>query len=90
MDVPLDIQKMIEKYFNESECADAKAFIRNYLSQNHPILIQSSRAVIYLSDGDLDKMKRLASYEIDPRDLIVMGDEKAGNPKDYFRTPFEY
>lgn len=89
MEAPNDIITMVHYYFKESDCREAEEYIRDYLKPNQPILIQASRALIYLAEGDLIKLRDLGDYRIDPRDLIVMADEKAGNPKHYFSKPFD-
>ena len=48
---------------------------------------QLFRAILVLSDGDLSEFKRLAAIPADPRDIIIRGERKLGDPRHWFGPP---
>ncbi|OEK05418.1 hypothetical protein [Roseivirga misakiensis] len=48
---------------------------------------QLCRAILYLLDGDVSKLKKFELIS-DPRDVITEAENKAGNPGHYFEKPF--
>ncbi|MCI4670967.1 MAG: hypothetical protein MRZ79_22715 [Bacteroidia bacterium] len=50
---------------------------------------QFLRAVLFLSKGDLQKLKRILEKTDDPRDLLHKAEDKSGKLEHWFAIPFE-
>ncbi|MFN5417829.1 MAG: hypothetical protein ACK5B9_12295 [Flavobacteriia bacterium] len=88
--IPNDIEKKIYQLFsNEKERKEVENKIKSLYSKNWGVgFDQLTRSIIFLSDGKLEEFKNIIK-EMEPRDLILDAERKAGNPKHYFCIPFD-
>ena len=92
VDLPKDIENKIDRIFAVTERAEIKRLLLDLWSRNLNVgADQLARSILYLSDGNLDKLRTIFEKEFygDPRDVIMMAEEKAGNPKHYFIISFD-
>ncbi len=89
--IPPDILIRIENDFqNEVEKREAISIIQEIMNKQWNVgNAQFSRALIYLSKGDLTLLKTRYENCQDPRDELMEAENKAGKPGHYFSQPFE-
>ncbi len=92
--MPEDILKMLRKLFPDlPDQQETESFIQSLWQI--PLNVgpeQLARAVLHLSDGNIDELRRIKNSEFfgDPRDLIMMANEKPDHrgAGEYFIEPF--
>ena len=91
--LPADIENKIEHLFTSTEeKAEVKKLLITLWQKSLNVgPDQLARSILFLSEGKLDKLKAVFEKDFygDPRDVIMMAEEKAGSPKHYFIPPFD-
>ncbi len=87
--IPNDIQQMIAQIFPEDDKELVSAIIENYIIRDWAVYYQAARSLIYMSGGNLKKLNEFIALGRDPRDQIMAGEEKAGNPGHFFKEGFD-
>jgi hypothetical protein len=91
--MPIDIINKIHELFPASnDQLQVKELIGQvYRSSLNVGADQLARAILVLSDGQIDKIKNIIACDFygDPRDVIMEADAKLGNPGHYFIHAFK-
>lgn len=91
MNIQEEISLKIKEDFKLEEVEAVKKIIRNIIRYGSNTGVdQVLRSILYLSEGDLRKVKKY--YEMycdDPRDVVGEAEQKAGNPGHWFSIPFD-
>ena len=86
-----DIIEKIHSDFKGIEAEEVKSIMKDIFDNIAVVgASQFARSLLFLSDGDLDKLKKdyLIMANKDPRDVILAAERKARNPGHYFVIPF--
>lgn len=93
IDIPSDINVKTSTVFPDPKSRqDALTIIKEFHDRKRGLNVgpqQFCRAILILSGGDISEFKRLAAIPDDPRDILMAGEAKLGNPNHYFKPPFD-
>ena len=93
VDIPPDFEGKVSELFSDPDSQqEVLALIEHLHGPKVSLNVgpsQLCRAILVLSDGELSEFKRLAAIPADPRDIIIRGERKLGDPRDWFATPFD-
>jgi len=90
--LPIDILNKVNKDFNSVNQLELKLILNEILSSRlnvgHHQLI---RSLLYLSEGKINNLKNIyiPMMNLDPRDVVMSAEEKAGLPGHYFSISFD-
>jgi hypothetical protein len=91
--LPKDIERKIDTLFsNEAENKEVKTAIIGLWSTNLNVgEAQLARSILTISGNDINEFRSVFkdNFYGDPRDVIMVAEEKLGNPEHYFIPPFE-
>ncbi len=86
-EIDADILKKITSEFKIEDLGEVISIFKNIFLKGSIVgTAQLTRSILYLSNGDLKKIKEY--LKVDPRDVILAAERKAGNPGHYFNIPF--
>ena len=92
--VPPDIVHMIAKQFpSTTDKNTVLELIKSQFAVPESVLVgpvQFSRAMLVLSNGNIDSIRELAAPPHDSRDIVCLADRISKTPGDYFRQPFNF
>lgn len=86
--LPEDITTRISQDFTTEDQDEVRLILTETYTDNHNVgtVLQGLRAVLILSEGDVNKVRDYCVPHLseDPRDLIMDAEEIAGDPKFWF------
>jgi hypothetical protein len=91
-EISSDILDRIDLDFQGEEAKEVKRLVSNIFSMGLNVgVAQLTRSLLYLSEGDLYKLKTyyMPMMDSDPANVILAAERKAGNPGHFFDIPFD-
>lgn len=93
MELPEDIENKINQLFADADDnTEVKKLIIDL--RMRPLNVgkaQLARSILIVSDGRIEKIRDMFQRDFygDPRDILIMAENKSGNPGHYFIPPFD-
>lgn len=88
MEIPIDILDRLYQDYGEGSMGPAFAILRSrWVPSYHITYSQAARSLLFLADGDLNRLRALADYD-DPRDIVMEAEEAAGSQGHWFSISF--